>query len=347
MKRIITTKQVGFTLIELLVAMTLGLFLMTGVISAFLSAKQSYAQQDALGQMQENARFSLEMLARETRMAGFGGCSGDISVANTLDSGYTGSATSFSDGLIGYLGDTTNSTFPTSFKASSAVGTDAIIIHTVDSDNSLVVDDSHQPNSANIPFTTSNSTLQIGDIVVLVDSTCSNMAIYANTGPSNTSNNAQKSIHNTGNISGETYKNCDNALKGNFTCSDTSGALELAYTAGSFAYKIESFAYFIGAPTANATSGIPSLYRKDVSGTSTANAASAEEVVEGVTDLEIFYGLKSGNNVQYLKANGISAADWINVQSVRYNVTVQSLTSVSGSPVSKTFTTTVKLRNRG
>ena len=347
MKRPLTIKPLGFTLIELLIAMTLGLFLMTGVISAFLSAKQSYAQQDALGQMQENARFALEMLARETRMAGFGGCSGDISVANTLDSGYTGSASLFSDGLTGYLGDATNSTFPTSFKASSAVGTDAIIIHAVDSENSLVVDDSHNPSSANIPFTTSTSTLQTGDIVLLVDANCSNMAIYANTGPTNNSNNAQKSVHNTGNISTETYKNCVGALKGNFTCSDTSGALELAYTAGSSVYKIESFAYFIGAPTANSTSGIPSLYRKDVSGTSTANAAAAEEVVEGVTDLEIFYGLKSGNNVQYLKANGVTADNWKNIQSVRYKVTVQSLTSVSGSPVSKTFTTTVKLRNRG
>ena len=346
MKRTSTTHTLGFSLIELLVAMVLGLFLMTGVISAFISAKQSYAQQDALGQMQENARFALEMLARDTRMAGFGGCSSDISIANTLDSGYSGSATSFSDGLIGYLGDASNSTFPTSFKASSAINTDAIIIHTVDSDNSLIVD-SHTPTSPDIEFTTSNSTLKQGDIVVLVDSNCSNMAIYANTGPTNNNNDKDYSSHSTGNISGESYKNCTIELKGDFTCTDTTGALSLAYTPGSSAYKMESFAYFIGPPTANSASGIPSLYKKDVSGTSTANAEAAKEVVEGVTDLEIFYGLKSGNNIQYLKANGISSSEWINVQSVRYKVTIQSLSLVSGSAVSNTFITTVKLRNRG
>lgn len=335
-----TTQTGGFTLVELLIAMTLGVFMMAGVLSVFISSKQSYAQQDALGQMQENARFALEMLARETRMAGFGGCSSSINVANTLSAGYVGEATSFSNGLNGYLGDSTNSTFPASFKSVSEPNTDAIIIHTVNNDGALIVD-SHNPNSAIIRFTTSNSTLKKGDIVVMVDANCSNMAIFANTGPTNSSNNANHSNHNDGNISGFSYENCvKKKLKGNFTCADTSAGLELSYTAGSSVYKMDSFAYYIG--TSSADSSILSLYRQDVSGTS-----GASEVVEGVSDLEMFYGLKVGSNVQYLKADGISATNWINVQSVRYNVTVRSLSLINGVPVSKTFSTTVKLRNRG
>lgn len=328
----------GFTLLELLVAMTLGVFMITGVMSVFLSSTQVYAQQDALGQMQENARFTLEMLARDTRMAGFGGCPNAISVANTLDSSYSGAATSFSTGLTGYLGDASNSTFPASFKNASSPDTDAIIIHTVSNHNALIVN-SHNPSSATIHFTTSNSTLKTGDIVVMVDVNCTNMAIFAITGPTNNSNNANHSNHNTGNISGESYKNCTAALKGNFTCTDTATALQLAYTKGSSVYKIDSFAYYIGPSSADAT--ILSLYKQGVS-----EASTAEEVVEGVTDLEMFYGLKISNQVQYLKADGISAANWINVQSVRYKITVRSLSLVNGTPVSKTFTTTVKLRNR-
>jgi type IV pilus assembly protein PilW len=328
----------GFTLVELLIAMTLGVFMMAGVLAVFISSKQSYAQQDALGQMQENARFALEMLSRETRMAGFGGCSNEISVANTL-TGTIGEVATFSRGLTGYLGSDTNSTFPAAFQGASEPNTDAIVIHTVDNDSALIVS-GHNPSSANIPFNTSDSTLKTGDIVVMVDNNCSNMAIFANTGPTNNSNNAGESVHNTGNITGFSYQNCDNRLKGSFTCTDTSSALTLAYSNGSSVYKMDSFAYYIG--TSSADSSILSLYREDLSG-----STGAREMVEGITDLEMYYGLKTGNNVQYFKADGISAANWVNVQSVRYNVTVRSLSSVNGNPVSQNFSTTVKLRNRG
>lgn len=332
----------GLSLIELLISMTIGLFIMLGAMAIFISARQSYAQQDALSQMQENARFALEMLARDTRIAGSSGCSENISVANTIDDSGSdaGEALSFSNGLKGYLGDDSNSTFPESFKDISSPNTDAIVIHSVDDDSKLIVD-GHNPSSATISFTTSESTLKTGDIVMMVDANCTNMAIFANTGPTNNNNNANHSNHNTGNISDKSYDNCTKSLKGSFTCSDTSGALELAYTSGSSVFKIESFAYYIAPSSLDV--GIPSLYRENISDTSVA----AEEMVEGVTDLDIYYGLKVSNNTQYLQASGITDANWINVQSVRYKVTVRSLSVVSGAPVSKVFTTTIKLRNRG
>lgn len=327
----------GFTLVELLIAMTLGVFMMTGVLSVFLSSKQSYAQQDALGQMQENARFALEMLARDTRMAGFGGCSNAISIANTLDSNYTGEANSFSRGLTGYLGNASNSTFPATFQGVSEPNTDAIIIHTVNNNDALIVSN-HSPSTSTITYTTSASTLQVGDIIVMVDNNCSNMTIFANTGP--TGANPSTSTHDGDAITGQAYKNCESTkLKGNFTCTDTSSALELAYSAGSRVYQMDSFAYYIA--DSSADSSILSLYRQDVSGSS-----GSRELVEGITDLDIFYGLKVAGNVQYLRADGITNANWVNVQSVRYNVTVRSLSTVNGTPVSKTFSTTVKLRNR-
>lgn len=343
MKNNFSTRHLrGFSLIELLVSMAIGLFIMLGAMSIFVSSKHSYAQQDASSQMQENARFALEMLARDTRIAGMSGCSDGISIANTLqDTGaYEGEAMSFSNGLTGYVGDATNSTFPASFKDISSPNTDAIVIHSMNTDSELIVS-SHNPNSATISFTTSDSTLQQGDIVMMIDSNCTNMAVFANTGPANVANNASTSIHNTGNIAGEDYQNCSKSVKGSFSCGDTTGALSLAYTSGSSVFKIESFAYYIAPSSLDAA--ILSLYRKNVSDTSIA----VEEMVEGVTDLDIYYGLKLGSNTQYLQADGITNANWVNVQSVRYKVTVRSLSLVSGAPVSKTFTTTIKLRNRG
>jgi len=329
-----STRQNGLSLIELMVAMVLGLLLMSGVVSIFLSAKQGYVNQDATSQLQENARFALDMMTREIRMAGYGGCSDAISVANTLD-GSAGLADTFSDGLIGYEGDATNSSFPADLSTATA-NTDAIIIHTIDSNSSLGVT-SHNPNAATIHLSESHS-IKTGDILLLVDANCSNMAIFANTGPTNNSNNATTSNHNTGNLSSFSYENCTKKLKGNFDCSDTSGAQSVAYSQGSSLLTVDSFAYYL-APSAFDTA-VTSLYRLDIDGTS-------EEMVEGISDLEIFYGLATGSDIQYLKASAISAIQWVDVKSVRLILTSNSLTFIDGAPLTKTFTSTVKIRNRG
>jgi len=326
--------QNGLSLIELMIAMVLGLLLMSGVVSVFLSAKQGYVNQDATSQLQENARFALEMMTREMRMAGYGGCSDAISVANTLD-GDAGLANNFSEGLRGYEGDASNSTFPADLSTATP-NTDAIIIHTVDSSGDLGVD-SHNPNSATIHLSEAHS-IKPGAILLLVDANCSNMAIFANTGPTNNNDNAEKSNHNTGTIVGYSYDNCTKKLKGNFDCSDTSGAQSVAYSKGSTLFTVDSFAYYI-APSAFDAS-VNSLYRLDIGGT-------AEEMVEGVSDLEIFYGVATGSNIQYLKASSVSATRWVDVKSIRLILTSNSLTFIDGAPLTKTFTSTIKIRNRG
>ena len=72
-------RQQGFTLIELMVALTIGLFLVSGILYIYLSTRASYASNDAAARVQEDARFAMERLTREIRMAGHTGC------ANTLD----------------------------------------------------------------------------------------------------------------------------------------------------------------------------------------------------------------------------------------------------------------------
>ncbi len=69
--------QQGMTLIEILVAMTLGAFLLTGVMQIFLNSKQTYRMQDNLSRMQENGRFAMEFIAREIRTADYKACFSD------------------------------------------------------------------------------------------------------------------------------------------------------------------------------------------------------------------------------------------------------------------------------
>jgi len=330
--------QRGLSLVELMIALVLGLLLTTGVISIFISSKQSYAQQDAQAQIQENVRFALEMIARDLRMAGYGGCAEGVNVANTVEN-YSGSIMNFKDGLIGYEYDGGIANFPDDFRNSVVANTDAVVIYTVNSSSELGVT-SHNPMSATVHLNAAHD-LKPGAILLMADSNCSNIGIFVLTGPTNNNNNATTTVHNTGQTfqyDGKNYGNCTKALKGNFDCNDQSGAEHVAYSPGSSVYQMESVAYYIGTSTADAS--VSSLYRKPIVG-------NAEEMVEGISDLQLLYGLRSGSGIKYVKANAISASDWSKVNAVRITLTARSLSNIQGSPLTDTFTTTVHLRNRG
>lgn len=68
-------RQHGFTLIELLISMALGLAVLVAMGAVYIVAKQSFRFQETSGQMQEDANFAMETIARDLRMAGYGGCS--------------------------------------------------------------------------------------------------------------------------------------------------------------------------------------------------------------------------------------------------------------------------------
>jgi len=64
-------KERGLTLVEILVAMVISLFLTAGVIQLFIGTKQTYRFNDGLSRIQENARFALETMAADIRMAAY------------------------------------------------------------------------------------------------------------------------------------------------------------------------------------------------------------------------------------------------------------------------------------
>lgn len=63
--------QAGLTLIELLIASTLGLLLLAATGQIFLANKSSFTAQEAMGNIQENARLAMYFLQRDIRMAGY------------------------------------------------------------------------------------------------------------------------------------------------------------------------------------------------------------------------------------------------------------------------------------
>ena len=65
----------GFSLIELMISMIMGLILISGMISFFSALNRSSALNRAIAIVQEDARFALESISADIRMAGFQGCS--------------------------------------------------------------------------------------------------------------------------------------------------------------------------------------------------------------------------------------------------------------------------------
>ncbi|GAB6067344.1 hypothetical protein JCM13664_06620 [Methylothermus subterraneus] len=58
-------------MVEILVALVIGLVLIAGVIQIYAANQQTYRVAEASSRIQENARFAMELLGRQLRMAGY------------------------------------------------------------------------------------------------------------------------------------------------------------------------------------------------------------------------------------------------------------------------------------
>ncbi len=72
--RLMRSNQRGVSLIELMIAMTLGLAIIAAVGYVYVSGTTGYRVQNNQSRMQEDARFIIETVSRDVRMAGYFGC---------------------------------------------------------------------------------------------------------------------------------------------------------------------------------------------------------------------------------------------------------------------------------
>lgn len=350
-------KQRGVTLIELLVSMLIGLFLIAGVVQSVVSAKHSYLHQDEFARMQENGRYALEYLTSEVRMAGYTGCSQASRTAVAVEN--TDWRTSI-QGLGGYEGGV--DTLPDEFN--SVLGdADVIVLSRKDSSSALTVS-SHQANSAVIHIDGSHN-ISPGSILVASNENCEEVSIFQLTGPNGLPANHLN--HGTG---GSTQPgNCTKASRApdfTFDCSgvypsnsDINGTYEMG--PGWTISQVQTLGLYIG----SGASGQPALFRERVNTSGGDVNSVAEELVEGIENMQIRYGEdltptdSDGNPNVYRKANDVS--DWDAVKTVRIELLLRSSAEILPEPQSITFdgtvldsdkfarkiiTTTIAIRNR-
>lgn len=95
----------GFTLVELMVAVTLGLFLMIGLISLLVSTVNSRNELDKTTRQIDNGRYALQVLSENIQLAGFVGASSSTAFATVAPVGCPGSLAD-----LGYAAETSPGT---------------------------------------------------------------------------------------------------------------------------------------------------------------------------------------------------------------------------------------------
>ena len=116
-----------------------------------------------------------------------------------------------------------------------------------------------------------------------------------------------------------------------------------AYGADAQIMKFTSVRYYVR----RKADGVTSLFRQAVVATGGAAAPTEQELVEGVEDLRITYGVDtSGDRVpdRYIKAGAAgltSATEWANVVSIRVGLLLGTLANTLGDNGSKEYGTRV------
>lgn len=305
------THNRGFSMVELMVAMVIGLMILAAVSTVLVNSKKNYTTQDSLARLQENARFAIQILSRDLRMAGHFGCADDIStVHNLLNPGAATFPVFNTDHPIeGSESGADWSPSGESLDFTPLAGTDAIAIRYVASDSvALAKEMPSQAGSAQVAL---NSGLNIGDVVMIAD--CSSADIFQITN-FNTAGGFDHVVHNTG---GSSPGNDPDNNPHKFS---------KAYGLDAKIMRFNSVAYYIR-PNDN---GQPALFRRALVTNKTAGTSSQvdHELVEGIEDLEILYGIDSVNNDRipdvYKTATSVGS-DWSNVVAVRFGIVARSL----------------------
>lgn len=342
----------GFSLIELLVALALGLVLFTGIGHLMLASSRSWAVQDELSRIQENARLALDILGQSISAAAYTGCPPQGNLANALFTGTDNRQwmAHFDKGILGIPAGS-----PVEDQLDSNALSEAIIIHSIDSDQAVLVS-AHDTGTATLTLASSHDYDQ-GDLLALITPDCGQVSVFQAGAAT-----ANSVVTHPASASGTLY-NCIRQLQGNFSChGSTVGASTIDHQ-GSRLVPLQSYAFYL-----RESNDVPTLYRKLAGEYASGNSINSEALVEGIEGLSIRYGVDSdGDGIanQYLTASDITpySDEWRNIITIKLELLARSFTEVAPQAqtyffagqrvvpndlyVRRSFMKTIKLRNRG
>jgi Tfp pilus assembly protein PilW len=325
------TAQRGLSVVELLISLIIGMAVIAGSIQVVVSSKRSFLDQDEVSFIQTNARYALDLMGKDIRMAGYLGCAAlqtvekaDAINKDSLDEKLRVYVSL--DGLRGFEWGSATADFPEDFKDKAIADTDALVIRRA-GERELNIKD-HNSTTATINLWDQHN-YTVGSTLMVSDASCRNVGLFQISGPATVPTQViRHELTSTG--------NCTSVIKGNFsclpTCTGTScggfDAVSGYYSSGSKLMEFVSHAYYIG--ESDVMPGVPALRRQIFNANGTPGTTS-EEVALGVENMKIIYELDSngdGNVDQARKASEISDAEWSKVLSVKVSLIFRSQAAV-------------------
>jgi len=289
----------GLSLVELMVALVLSLVIGAAVMQMFLSSKTTYRVQDAMSRLQENGRFAVGLLAAESRMAGYMGCGNieEIDI-NVIASPAPLDAT---NPLGAIMGGANNVAPSNSWNASA--GTDVLTIRKA-SNLGLQLTGNMAVDNANIQVVDNRLGLEAGDTLFIAD--CVSADVFRATSVS--SAGGKTTVAHASNM-------------------NTSNRLSKAYGTDAEVMAFEEVAFFVRDTARLSNDGTPirALWIQRRFANRSDTSANPAELVDGVEDFQVEYGIKTGNNPVanvYRSANDVT--DWSRVVSVRFRLLLSS-----------------------
>jgi len=324
----------GFTLVELMVSLVLGLVVVGGVISVLIANKSSYRTNEGLSQIQESARTAFELLARDARQAGGTGCDNARRMSNVLNA-----STPWYRNWASIQGfDSTDTAVTTGTGVGERVtGTDTLHMHGIEGGGYPVL--THTAGTGTIVLNVTGATLAANDLLMICD--FDHAAIF------------QAATYTPGTFT-ITYTsgagspgNCTTGLAYP-TPTPCSGATNYVFPRNSTVGRLQAVTWYIG-NNGRAADGGRSLYRIRLGA---GGVPVTEEVVAGVTDMQVQYGTNGSDTISDA-GSIVGTAAWAGVNSVFITLTISSTdaristdAATNTGRLSKTFTYLVTLRNR-
>ena len=297
-------KQYGVTIVELMVGLMLSLLLVGGVLQVYLGTKTTYEVTEGLSRLQESSRFSIDMLARDIRMAGYVPCS-QPQASNSIVKPVTNDwwVDIFETPIKGFEGENGTTDFPADIASDAVAGSDAILILRSGSQVAGVNFYDAASNQFIMQRDLGADWVEDGSLMIACDSTNARLFqadTISSTSPTTvTVTDITDSTANPGNSASLTYAFGNDSQLANYS----------------------AVIYYIS----DAVSGDGySLYRSYLNvNSSGVSTPLEEELIEGVESMQLLYGFDStedGIAERYFKADDATFNDvsnWQNVVTVR------------------------------
>ncbi len=300
-------RQAGIGLVELMISAVISLLLVAAVVGLTVSSSSSYHMQTNHARIQENARFAIQLLSRDIRLAGYLGClTSSTLLTNNLDVAGDGNLYDMRWFLEG-LEQGQSAWLPSGGSASALnalADTDAITIRFANPTRGGGLQAPAAP-TGQIDVDNAAFNFGTGNIAVITD--CDKGDVFQVSNEPGADNILE---HVTGDIA-----------PGNRSDS-LGGIATAAYGTDASVYAVNAVRYYVRHRDPDDPQSAVALYRNYIT---QQGVVFRQELVEGVENIQFLYG-EDGNADgaadSYASADGVS--NWRNVVSVQLAVLVRT-----------------------